>query len=517
MQEEIYNEESLSYTSSSDIDLSENESKPEIVKNEIVEQEEEFVDFLNQTNNSCNNKQETNIKKENEDIFFSLEIEPNNEISKDDILKKKDKIIEKEENFIEKNHSINNSEINYFRNTKEDQGSNIYKIDFNNNLIEKTEDLENKFINKKIIQEKKKVIHSENEITEKKIEINLDTNLLNQNKILTKSKKKKDLTIKFFVKEKSFSQIFYFLIKGEIYINKKKKTIDVIRRYKDFDFLNTLINEKIFYRVLPLIPEKDLLLKITKNKNLLEKRTKGLERFLNKLLLIEEIKNFEPFKLFLLNQEKFQIIYNDLEFSNLYEKNGILNNFGDKFNSLYNFIKNKGSVNFDTGYYSDFSKKIESMFFFLKNFLLNLQNIKNESIILFQEARNCESFLEDNKKNVFIDEFYDLNSKEKKLKNFFYILENILEDINACRKSLTRKNFIYKKFYYCQQNLKNMNEDDNKRFLIKKEFDDLKNKIDKMNELLKNDLELKIYLINQQIEKVFELELKKSFNNLFKN
>ena len=193
MQEEIYNEESLSYTSSSDIDLSENESKPEIVKNEIVEQEEEFVDFLNQTNNSCNNKQETNIKKENEDIFFSLEIEPNNEISKDDILKKKDKIIEKEENFIEKNHSINNSEINYFRNTKEDQGSNIYKIDFNNNLIEKTEDLENKFINKKIIQEKKKVIHSENEITKKKIEINLDTNLLNQNKILTKSKKKKIL------------------------------------------------------------------------------------------------------------------------------------------------------------------------------------------------------------------------------------------------------------------------------------------------------------------------------------
>jgi hypothetical protein len=501
---EIHKEDEIDFLNNTEY-LSE-EQKEDHISNKIYLEKESSIENENEENDrnlldisvDPNMRSENSLKKkittgydEDDNLFFSLE---------NSLIKTKDKIDENnyeidliefgergQEKNIKNGDSNMDSELNYFRNLENENSSNLYKINYGE---------ENK---SELIQKKSNLIKSE------------PFQKLNGFKL---TKEKKDIEVNCFIKEKSFPQVFHYIIKSE---NMNKSLMEVRRRYKDFNFLNLILEKKFYFLVLPLLPQKDILLKLTKNKNNLEKIEKGLENYLNNIYQIEEIKNFEPFKNFLFDQEAFQILYTDLEYGSIFKEKSLIKNIGCKFSNVYNFIKNKGSVHIDTGYYGEICKKIEMLHFFTKNFIFNLEQIKQNSVHIFNQAHILSLDDPENHQNdnVFVNKFYDLKAQEKNINSFYTHLEIIVQDIEACKRALERKNEIYTQCFYCEQNLKNLTPNDNSLFLVKKEYEDLKAKINVLDNKLKNQLEIKIYLIHEDLQNIFQSQLIKSFVNLF--
>lgn len=243
-------------------------------------------------------------------------------------------------------------------------------------------------------------------------------------------------------KNESIFNSTFFSLNGMIKIDGKEEEISTSRRYSHFDYLNNLITEKFYYLILPVLPENDIKFKFYNQKEALCQRRWFLELYINDLLNIPEIYDFEPFKLFLRNSE-------DFEFSLKNEKNIIQKN-GSFFESTRNIIKsflfrfNKSKINDDE--FKEEWEIIVNLEKFVENIKSELRNYKSSSLKMFSTYQN---YYKENKeldhieKYTILKKMFEDKDKERNyechFKNMIPILDNISYKIKKCKSALERQ------------------------------------------------------------------------------
>lgn len=356
------------------------------------------------------------------------------------------------------------------------------------------------------------IISSQLEEIQNEKKIRTEQNNENQYKpVLTKKDPKENFIgrVRINLINKDDKNTNYFQIKGQIILDKEKKIIEIKRRFKDFNFLNILLIDKFYYKVLPLLPQKNFLMKLITNKKSLKKRAFYLEKYLNKLLKIQDVKSFPILKSFLLEQDLFRLNYDSPEYKAILKKNNLVSDVGEKMINLFDYIKNKGKVKYDKGFYDDLSKEVDIIYIFLKGILVefeNIQSFQNEFVVNYNILNKLKDE-EDHWNNYLGD------------KNFtFFVLKfkDIYQDVKSCQFSLINKDKIYKMFFNVEKFLKEGNYSENE-IVMETEYKNLKEKIKKMNILLKEELKQMIFCINERIRILLYDQLPKVFPQIFKN
>ena len=367
------------------------------------------------------------------------------------------------------------------------------------------------------------VYYSEEEILESELEESPSLEKKKSSEIIIKNEYKPELNnkkpetnilekVRIKLIKKDDNKINFFQITGKFYLKEKKKEeIKVERRFTDFDFLNTILIEKFYFKVLPLLPQKNFLMKIITNKKSLEKRAYYLEKYLNKLIKIKDVKNYMFFKSFLLEQDLFQLNYDKADCKAILKKNNLVSDVGNKMVNFYDYIKNKGNVKYDKGYYDDLSKEVDILYIFLKGILNefdNIQNFQNEFVVNYNNFNKLKN--KDDHWNNYVGD-----------KNFTFFLmkfRDIYQDIKSCQFSLINKDKIYKAFYKVENFLKQgRNRFSEKEIVMENEYKNLKEKISKMDDILKRELKEMIFSINERIKILLYNQLPKVFPEIFKN
>lgn len=307
-------------------------------------------------------------------------------------------------------------------------------------------------------------------------------------------------------KNESIFESTYFFINGIIEIDGKKEEISTARRYSHFDYLNKLITEKFYYMILPVLPENDIKFKFYNEKEALCRRRWFLELYINDLINIPEIFDFEPVKFFIRNSQ-------DFEFSLKNEKNIIKNNLGyiestkNILKSFYFRFKTKDIYKDDDEFKNEW-EIIINLDKFVEKIKNELRNYKTSSLKMFDTYKNYynENKEKDHIENysVLIKMFKDKDNKENyecHFKNMIPILDNISYKIKKCKNSLERqRNKSYEVDFLRKEYLDDKNS--NEKIVKEKKYHESLVKKGNIRQSLTKELGKEIDFINENLSKL---------------
>ena len=297
----------------------------------------------------------------------------------------------------------------------------------------------------------------------------------------------------------------------------------VHRRYSDFEWLRNILSQLYINCILPPIPKKNFGDRF--NENLISKRQRGLEKFLNGLIIHPLIKHSEILYDFLsnkneeqfnINKKKYANILNDIYIKNIYsyiydlKKLKSLNgksevNINNEKETYFQNIKDNINLNIDQ--LSKLNKSYKSLFSLLDEVSKKYLEISN----IYKELFNISEKYLDN--NITLDTY---NILSKIMKDF--------SDISIKEKDLIKKE-IKENFSFMKKEFNSMNDliynIENYKYNYYKNEDKLKNKKNQLFngkditkwELNPNEIIDKIQLINDR-DYAFDKMLFKETNNL---
>ena len=413
---------------------------------------------------------------------------------------------------------INNEQEN---NSNNDQINNNNNIE-NNNQIENNN---NNINNKKDIEKSYDIIpnvNEENEINNNQNQNNSSFIKNNQTELTTLSTSS-NISINLGFPEK----VDGWLIFTKSYVSYQIITLPfnfkVRRRYSDFEWLRNILSQIYVSCVLPPIPKKNYGDRF--NENLISKRQRGLEKFLNGLVIHPLIKHSEILYDFLSNtneeqfnnnKKKYANITNDLYIKNIYsytynlKKLKSLNGKSDVniSNEKETYFQNiKDNINLNIEQLSKLNKSYRSLFSLLDDISNKYLEISN----IYKELFNISEKYLDN--NITLDTY---NILSKIMKDF--------SDISIKEKDLLKKE-IKENFSFMKKEFISMNDliynIENYKYNYYKNEEKLKNKkIQLFNlkdiskwELNPNEMIDKIQLINDK-DYAFDKMLFKETKNL---
>ncbi len=231
----------------------------------------------------------------------------------------------------------------------------------------------------------------------------------------------------------------YFAINGNIAFQNELKEVNVVRRYSDFEFLHVLICDRYFYKIIPLLPPKDITMLLTINKDRMNKRLVDLQNYVNDLINIPKIFDFTPVQEFFFENANFQLLTQNPEYKNIYnKKKSLMNGVKTAMNSFADFFNNSNKVFYDNGFYNHYTKEIGTLTFFVENLMKNLTTIKknfmnilkNISILVSRTEQKDNS----NHSEKFLNKFkFSKNTNQFCLDEVILALEEVDQKLKACQ------------------------------------------------------------------------------------
>ena len=318
-----------------------------------------------------------------------------------------------------------------------------------------------------------------------------------------------------------------WLIFSKSYVSYQITTLpfnfEVHRRYSDFEWLRNILSQLYINCILPPIPKKNFGDRF--NENLISKRQRGLEKFLNGLIIHPLIKHSEILYDFLSNKneeqfynnkKKYDNNLNDLYIKNIYSYTYNLNklkslngkaevNINNEKETYFQNIKD--NINLNIEQLSKLNKSYKSLFSLLDEVSKKYLEISN----IYKELFNISEKYLDN--NITLDTY---NILSKIMKDF--------SDVSIKEKDLIKKE-IKENFSFMKKEFNSMNDliynIENYKYNYYKNEDKLKSKkIQLFNgkdiskwELNPNEIIDKIQLINDK-DYAFDKMLFKETNNL---
>lgn len=374
---------------------------------------------------------------------------------------------------------------------------------------------------------------SQNTIFEPQIDHNiLDNKKINESDSLIDLKFRNpdvihQISVSFDHNEGQLHNIVYYLVKGHVIHLGTKKELEAKRRFSDFVFLYKLLVNKYYYKVLPLLPEKNKLLKIMSNKELIDKRSIALELFLKQVINIESVFEFEPFTYFLFKGQELQLLYERPEYKEITAADGLFEKSKGIATQLVSMVTGEKTT-YDRGYYSNFHREVETLFLFTSNFIENLTKLDNNMNTIF---KNISGFVESSRKvvekevtrnyesmsEVLIKKYHSNKKNTKSYVEVIRVLKMINEDLQACKEALDRKDSIHKDYARIAKELQNESQRNNQMYVAKKyHLEALKQKIDLMEVDLKADLTRHLKVVNKRIVEVFRDKMQQVFVDLYR-
>ena len=158
-----------------------------------------------------------------------------------------------------------------------------------------------------------------------------------------------------------------------------KSKFIIKKRYSDFEKLRNLLVDIFYYKIIPILPPKNILSKIKIHNNLYYDRAKGLRRFLIQIIEDKEIFELKTVKNFFLDENEFNFHY-DSYYGNKSSFARVYQNQVKLFSSAFGAVKNL------TG----FGPKSEC----------KLEKKDSKFIKIEQEINHLKVFLIDNIENI---------------------------------------------------------------------------------------------------------------------
>ena len=326
--------------------------------------------------------------------------------------------------------------------------------------------------------------------------------------------------------EGQLQNVVYYSIKGHIIRFGIKEEVEAKRRFNDFVFLYKLLVDKFYYRVLPLLPEKNKLLKLINNKESIDQRARSLENFITQVINIEGTLEYQPVVYFLFKGQEFQLLYDKSEYKEIANADGIMENAKGLATQLASVIRGSEAP-YDRGYYSNFHKEVETLYLFTSNFIENLTKLENNTNTIF---KNVSGFVESSRKvidkevtrnyesmsELIIKKYHSSRKNTQSFNEAIKLFKMVNGDLRACKEALDRKDRIHKDYARVAKEMQNDEQKNNQMYVAKKyHLEALKQKIDTMEIDLKADLTRHLHVVNARIVQIFRDKMQKVFIDLY--
>lgn len=338
------------------------------------------------------------------------------------------------------------------------------------------------------------------------------------------------IEVRFDHNEKNIQNIIFYGIKGMYDYRNELIVLNTVRRYSEFQALYTLICDKFYDKVLPILPEKNKLLKLTGDKESITKRADSLKIFIAKLLAIDGVFDYEPVRVFFTKKSEFLLLCNSPEYKAILDRTSILESLKSFKDDIMDYFK--GKKTYDKGYYDNFNKEIETLYFFVRNLIKDLNELNVNAKKIFQNLNNLadgsSKILKSQQDNdymsyseVFVNKCKEIRKDNKELKGLLDTLNVILLDILACKNTLSRKDNIYKSYHHqsleINHIMKEVQDSSGREYEVEKKhkLSVLKQKIDQMEIRLKEDLDHVLKGLKRDLKNIINVKLKGVFAGIY--
>lgn len=365
--------------------------------------------------------------------------------------------------------------------------------------------------------------------------------------ILARNVPDKRITVTVADRLQQFKKVVFYKISGSYELPDDITSQVILHRYNDFKVLHILLGEQFYYKVLPRLPEKNILYKLKTSRQMLEQRAIHLENYLNKLLEIESVNTSDFLKQFLTDRDGFAWITQTPENALALQKEGMIQSTTSKINSIWNMIAQKDRLD-DPGFYAVYAKEVDSFHLFLKNTLDNLLKLRENMKGLSQNVKTLtgisqaikpksvkpDSHSEEEQSDADKDQATNppilgeslLTTTRSKvqqrppssphlLDQIIIRLNDMLEDILSCKESLGRKDKIYREFEQAKNQYKNsqISRDITERNSVLIGY---KKQIDELEQSFKPELSKKILAVKERLDDLMQHSLQSALVDAFR-
>ena len=344
-----------------------------------------------------------------------------------------------------------------------------------------------------------------------------------------------------------FKKVVFYKISGSYESPDDITNQFILRRYNDFKMFHILLGEQFYYKVLPRLPEKNILYKLKTTRQMLEQRASHLECYLNNLLEIDSVNTSDLLKQFLTDRDGFEWLIQSPETALILQKESMLQKTTHRISSVWNMISQKDRLD-DPGFYAVYAKEVDSSHLFLKNTLDSLlllqdsmkglsHNVKSlkevsqalklkspkidftsreeqpdsegkqESITMIQKNKVLTATQPKNHQK--------LNSPPRLLENLITRLNEMLEEILSCKESMGRKDKIYQEYEQAKNQYKNsqMARDAGEKSTL---IAIHRKRIDLLEQLFKPELAKKIMAVKEKLDDLIQHSLQSALIDVLK-
>lgn len=317
-----------------------------------------------------------------------------------------------------------------------------------------------------------------------------------------------------------------YKVKGTLFETDDISNANTLLTDTDFEHFHAILTERFYFLPLP-IPFH--VFKVHKYDSRIQLKQEDVQKkYLSIISKISCIEDFGPFVSLLTDKASFdKLKAQETKGSLLFElaKTGIQN-----VSSYFT-----GQVLFDEGYFSRIEKKVDCMYFFIKENIEkfdrinsslqivfdNMRKVKHESLkieVTLNEGSVCESReIQTSSQIPFYQKEVSSNiNSSGKLDSTIMLLVDLFYNVCCCKESLGVRNKILKEKEMIQEHLnshphKTMFEKEQKL----KEFLAYKHKYNVIEKKLKRELETKINDIESELKDILDKDVRSDFQNIY--
>jgi hypothetical protein len=313
----------------------------------------------------------------------------------------------------------------------------------------------------------------------------------------------------------------YYKITGTLSISDDITHSNITRRYNDFKCLHILLENTFYYKILPFLPEKSIKIKFISDENIVIKRSRELEIYIKKLMLIDELAYFAPFVKFLTDQKGFECLYHEKDICQILKSSNMFSLLTKRISNAWKTISRRSCPVKDDKY-SSITKEIDCLGVFISNMSESYKSLENNCNNIFKYLNRLSENCSKNKPQIMnkiycsdVAEFSTMNSKRNShLQTFDHLIEifeKLSGDLHACKEGLMRKDRIYAEhdnLFVCSNTGTKLEESC-------PQAKESKLKIEKLENYFKQELCHKIQAIKSTLEEIIGGKIEQLFMDFF--
>ena len=197
------------------------------------------------------------------------------------------------------------------------------------------------------------------------------------------------------------------------------------KRYTDFIKLRTILTDVFYYKIIPVLPPKNLRSKFQKQKDFFHQRASGLKRFLTLIITDPDMFDLKPTRDFFTDENEFNVFF-DLHYGGETQISKLYKSQSKFFSSAIQTMKNitgmggPKKVHFEAKdvKFVKMEQEIDHLRSFLANHLENVIELKKGFQSLKRNYSEVLGMLEEDKNNGNLTEKDDLEFRESDLTVF---------------------------------------------------------------------------------------------------